>query len=97
MKKSIIAAAFALLFSPQGASAIGKYDNLCYQARPGYNIGGTKQMGMAASIRGLNSYTPKPSITLAVKAYKQLTEKWGIMEDINFQTNAMETDDRVKS
>ena len=97
MKKSIIAAAFALLFGAQGASAIGIFDNLCYQARLGYNIGGTMPMGMPASIRGLNSYTPKPSFTIALDAYKPLTEKWGMMAGFHFQTKAMETDARVKS
>ena len=97
MKKSIIAAAFALLFGAQGASAIGIFDNLCYQARLGYNIGGTMPMGMPASIRGHNSYTPKPSFTIALDAYKPLTEKWGMMAGYHFQTKAMETDARVKS
>lgn len=97
MKKSIIAAAFALLFGAQGASAIGIFDNLCYQARLGYNIGGTMPMGMPASIRGLNSYTPKPSFTIALDAYKPITEKWGMMAGFHFQTKAMETDARVKS
>ena len=64
MKKDIIAAAFALLFGAQGASAIGIFDDLRYQARLGYNIGGTMPMGMPASIRGLDSYKPKPSFTM---------------------------------
>ena len=90
MKKDIIAAAFALLFGAQGASAIGIFDNLCYQARLGYNIGGTMPMGMPASIRGLDSYKPKPSFTIALDAYKPLTEKWGMMAGFHFQTKAME-------
>ena len=97
MKKSIIAAAFALLFGAQSASAIGIFDDLRYQVRLGYNIGGTMPMGMPASIRGLDSYTPKPSFTIALDAYKPLTEKWGMMAGFHFQTKAMETDARVKS
>ena len=52
MKKTIIAAALALLFGAHSASAFGIFDNLNYQARLGYNIGGTMPMGMPASIRG---------------------------------------------
>ena len=39
MKKTIIAAALALLFGAHSASAFGIFDNLNYQARLGYNIG----------------------------------------------------------
>ena len=97
MKKTIIAAALALLFGAHSASAFGIFDNLNYQARLGYNIGGTMPMGMPASIRGLDSYKPRPSFTLALDAYKPLTEKWGMMAGFHFQTKAMETDARVKS
>lgn len=97
MKKTIIAAALALLFGAHSASAFGIFDNLNYQARLGYNIGGTMPMGMPASIRGLDSYKPRPSFTLALDAYKPLTKKWGMMAGFHFQTKAMETDARVKS
>ena len=97
MKKSIIAAALALAFSAQSASALGIFDNLRYQARIGYNIGGTMPMGMPASIRGLNSYKPKPCFTIALDAYKPLVKNWGLMAGFHFQKKAMETDARVKS
>ena len=90
MKKTIIAAALALLFGAHSASAFGIFDNLNYQARLGYNIGGTMPMGMPASIRGLDSYKPRPSFTLALDAYKPLTKKWGMMAGFHFQTKAME-------
>lgn len=97
MKKTITTAALALLLGASSASAIGIFDNLSYEARLGYNIGGTMPMGMPASIRGLDSYKPKPSFTLALDAYKPLVRGWGMMAGFHFQTKAMETDARVKS
>lgn len=97
MNKSLIAALFAAFACAPSAHAIGIFDNLRYQVRLGYNIGGTMPVGMPASIRGINSYKPQPGFTVALDAYKPLTERWGLMAGFHFQRKAMETDARVKS
>ena len=71
MKRYIIAATMAMAISAQ-AMAIGIFDNLTYYARAGYALGGTAPLGMPAEIRGLNKFSVKPNITLALDAYKPL-------------------------
>ncbi len=97
MKKTLIAAILAAFACAQPSRAIGIFDNLRYQVRLGYNIGGTMPLGMPASIRGLNSYNPNANFSVALDAYKPLAGRWGLMAGFHFQKKAMSTDARVKN
>ena len=96
MKKYIIASAAALVFSVQ-AMAIGIFGNLTYYARAGYELGGTAPLGMPAEIRGLNKFTVKPNITLALDAYKPLGKGWGVLAGFHYENKNMKTDADVKN
>lgn len=95
MSKKIIMATLAAILGIQSSAAIGIFDDLRYQVRLGYNIGGTMPLGMPATIRGLNSYNPKANFTAALDAYKPLPRHWGMMAGFHFQKKAMGTDARV--
>lgn len=96
MKKLIIAAAIALLGTMQ-SHAIGIFDNLRYQVRIGYNLGGTSPIGMPATIRSLDSFKPGGNWLIALDAYKPLTNRWGLLAGFNYENKGMETDARVKN
>ena len=96
MKRYIIAATMAMAISAQ-AMAIGIFDNLTYYARAGYALGGTAPLGMPAEIRGLNKFSVKPNITLALDAYKPLGNGWGVLAGFHYENKNMKTDADVKN
>lgn len=72
MKKSFIISAVALsLCSTQAwGQKLGELlHNFTYQARIGYNLGGTAPIGMPATIRTLHSYTLQPNLLLGIDAH----------------------------
>ena len=76
MKKSFIISAAALsLFALQArGEKLGELlHHFTYQARIGYNLGGTAPIGMPATIRTLHSYTLQPNLLLG--NYKADIEK----------------------
>lgn len=77
MKKTILSLAL-LAASALSVHAGGILDDLKYDLRAGYNIGGTMPMGMPASIRSLDAYRPTLSVMLGLGVYKPLTDKWGL-------------------
>ena len=79
------------------AMAIGIFDNLTYYARAGYALGGTAPLGMPAEIRGLNKFSVKPNITLALDAYKPLGNGWGLLAGFHYENKNMKTDADVKN
>jgi hypothetical protein len=89
----------AILFAATtlSASATGLLHDLSYKVRLGYNLGGTAPVGMPATIRGLNKYTPKAAFTIGVDAFRELNGPWGMMVGFHLEKKAMETDARVKS
>lgn len=96
MKKTILAIALAAssLFT---ANAGGIFDNLQYDLRAGYNVGGTAPMGMPASIRSLDAYRLTPSVMVALGVYKPLTDKWGITTGLRLENKGMDIDATVKN
>ena len=60
------------------ANAAGLLHDLTYQVRLGYNLGGTAPIGMPATIRGLDKFTPKATFTLGIDALRHLDGPWGV-------------------
>lgn len=96
MKRLIISAVLLAAFAAQGF-CVGIFDNLRYQARLGYNIGGTAPIGMPAEIRSLDKFKPKGNLLIGLDAYKPLAGKWGLMAGFHYENKGMETDARVKN
>lgn len=96
MKKFLTLAAIVLA-SAGNAMALGIFDDLKYQVRLGYNIGGTAPVGMPASIRSLEEFKPKNNMVLALDAYKPLPNNWGIMAGFHYENKGMHTNAKVKN
>lgn len=95
MKKTI--ALLLMLATTIGASAIDIFGNLNYMVRLGYDIGGTMPVGMPASIRSINKFTPTANLLIGLDAYKPLTNKWGLQAGFHYENKGMNTDAKVKS
>lgn len=91
MKKQIITAVLML------AGIAANAQDIDIDARVGYNIGGTMPLGMPASIRGLNEYTPQANFQLGVDAEKRFTDKWGAEVGLKLDRKGMHTDAQVKN
>lgn len=96
MKRYILSATLLAASIAHGFGA-GIFDNLRYQARLGYNIGGTAPVGMPAEIRSLDKFKPKGNLLIGLDAYKPLDGKWGLMAGFHYENKGMETDARVKN
>ena len=77
MKKTIISLLLAAA-TAMPACAGGLLDNLVYNLRFGYSIGGTAPMGMPATIRSMDKYTLSPNFNLGLGVYRDITEHWGV-------------------
>lgn len=96
MKKTIILLLLAsLVLIP--VKAVGIFDNLKYDLRAGYNIGGTAPMGLPASIRSLDSYKLTPSIMIGLGVQKPLTEHWSLTTGLRLENKGMDIDATVKN
>lgn len=93
MKKILLLALLATQISLVRAQFI---KDVSVDAQIGYNIGGTMPLGMPASIRGLNSYTPQLNPQVGIKAEKPLADKWGVEAGVILDRKAMKTDAQVK-
>lgn len=96
MKRYILSALMLALCAVQ-SFGIDIFDNLHYQVRLGYNIGGTAPVGMPAEIRSLDKFKLKNNCLLGLDAYKPLTEQWGIIAGFHYENKGMETDAKVKN
>ena len=96
MKKAIIS---LLLAAATTAPALAGniFDNLAYDLRVGYNIGGTAPMGMPATIRSLDAYRPTSSYVLGLGVYKPLTRSWGLSTGLRLENKGMNIDATVKN
>ena len=65
MKKTIISLLVALA-AAMPAGAFSLFDNLVYNLRFGYSIGGTAPMGMPATIRSMDKFTLSPNFNLGL-------------------------------
>ena len=80
----------------QEALAIDIFGDLRYMVRLGYSLGGTAPVGMPATIRSLDKFTPTNNTLLGLDAYKPLTDKWGLQAGFHYQNKGMKTDAKVK-
>ncbi len=71
-------------------------DDIELDMRLGYNIGGVMPLGMPASIRGLNAYTPQINPQFSLMAHKPLGAGFGIMSGLSAGRKAMKIDATVK-
>lgn len=96
MKKTIITLLLVAFVGLQEAFAIDIFGDLRYMVRLGYGLGGTAPVGMPATIRSLDKFTPTNNTLLGLDAYKPLTEKWGLQAGFHYQNKGMKTDAKVK-
>ena len=96
MKKYILSLAMLTLISAQAWSE-GWFQNTNVYARVGYSIGGTAPLDMPATIRKLNSYSPRSNVNAGVELYKPLNNHWGMATGIYIENKGMKTDATVKN
>lgn len=77
--------------------AEGWFENTSVYGQLGYSIGGTAPLDMPASIRKLNSYSPRTNISAGVELYKPLKKRWGLATGLFIENKGMKTDATVKS
>lgn len=79
------------------ARPAGLLDNLVYNLRFGYGIGGTAPMGMPATIRSLDTYRLEPNFTLGLGVYKSLGGQWGVTTGLHIENKGMDVEATVKN
>lgn len=75
----------------------GLLDNLVYNLRLGYGIGGTAPVGMPSTIRSLDSYGFAPNISLGLGINKHLKGRWGLATGLYFENKGMDIEATVKN
>lgn len=96
MKKTIISLLLAAVTAiPAGAA--GLFDNIVYNLRFGYSIGGSTPMGMPATIRSLDKFTLSPNFNLGLGVYRDITDHWGITTGLYLENKGMKIDATVKN
>ncbi|WP_298452511.1 porin family protein [uncultured Prevotella sp.] len=96
MKKTFITLVLTALTASTALGA-GIFDNLVYNLRFGYSVGGTAPIGMPASIRSLDSYKLEPNFSLGLGVYKPLSERWGLTTGLHIENKGMNIDATVKN
>ncbi len=96
MKKTIISLLVALA-AAMPAGAFSLFDNLVYNLRFGYSIGGTAPMGMPATIRSMDKFTLSPNFNLGLGVYRDISEHWGISTGLFLENKGMDVDASVKN
>lgn len=96
MKKAIFTIILAALTATQ-AGAFRLFDNLTYNLRFGYSIGGTAPMGMPATIRSLDKFTLSPSFNLGLGVYRDFSEHWGVTTGLYLENKGMKVESTVKN
>lgn len=95
MIKTILAALAVFALATVHAKKL--FEDLTYNLRVGYSIGGTAPLNMPASIRKLNNYTLTNNLQLGMDAHRMLDGKWGIMAGLHFENKGMDEDAEVKN
>ena len=73
------------------------FDDLRFDARVGYELGGTVPTHVDNKIRHLNSYNPGFNFTIAAEASYPFSERWAIHSGLRFELGSMDVDARVKN
>ena len=95
MKKTILTVIVASLFAVAPAKKI--FEDLAYNLRVGYSIGGTAPLDMPASIRKLNKYTLTNNLQLGIDARRKFNDTWGVLAGVHFENKGMNEDAQVKN
>ncbi len=90
MMKQTPALFFALALLPTAAMASSPWSDLQLKARVGYSIGATAPLGIPATIRGIESFTPTANILAGIDAALPLSEKWGVQAALHFENKGMD-------
>lgn len=90
-------AAVLCSMTAQQAKADGLLDNIKYNLRFGYMLGGTAPVGMPATIRSLDKYELEPNVTLGIDVNKPLGPRWGITTGLRLENKGMNIDATVKN
>lgn len=96
MKKTIITLAIAAMTAIT-AQAGDITDDLTYNLRFGYGIGGTSPLGMPATIRSLDAYRLEPNFSLGLGVYKPLGGRWGLTSGLHIENKGMNIEATVKN
>lgn len=96
MKKAVFTIMLAAIAAVH-AGAAGLLDNLTYNLRFGYSIGGTAPMGMPATIRSLDKFTLSPSFNLGLGVYRDFSEHWGLTTGLYLENKGMKVESTVKN
>lgn len=95
IKKIILG--LVLLCSASAMQAARFYDNLKYDMRLCYALGGTAPVGLPATIRGLNSYELQPNFSVGVDVEHPIDNRWGILVGLHLENKGMDIDVDVKN
>lgn len=96
MKKTIFTLIVAVMTAVP-ACAGGLLDNLVYNLRFGYSIGGTAPMAMPATIRSMDKFTLTPNFNLGLGIYRDLSEHWGLTTGLYLENKGMDVEASVKN
>ena len=98
MKRHISIALLSLLVACSlPVRATNLTDRLHFSATLGYNLGGTAPIGLPATIRHLNSYTPQFTPAIGFRALLPLQGNWGVQTGVIIENKAMKEDAQVKN
>ncbi len=97
MKKYFVAALLAALSIMVEAQERSTLPVWTFDAKAGFNFGGTSPLPLPAEIREIKSFNPGMQLTLALNATRWFTPKWGLGAGIKFENKGMETEARVKN
>ena len=96
MKKAILTIILAATVAVQ-AGAFRLFDNIIYNLRFGYSIGGTAPMGMPATIRSMDKFTLTPNFNLGLGLYRPISDRWGISTGMYLENKGMDVEASVKN
>lgn len=73
------------------------FNDIEYNVRLGYNIGGTAPVGLPATIRKLNDYDFEANVSLCFDVKTTIKGRWGVMSGLHLENKGMKTDASVKN
>ena len=76
--------------SSQTVSAGHFLSDVTIDGRVGYSLGATAPLGIPATIRKLNSFTPTANIVLGIDARKPIGDRWGLQVGLLFENKGMD-------
>ena len=97
MKQHFVITLLLLVAAAAFCHAQGFADRLTVMVRGGYNIGGTMPVGMPASIRRLNSYTPQMTPSVGADVLLPWRDRFSVMAGLRVERKAMKEDATVKN